>query len=325
MRFVIYGAGAIGGVVGARLAEAGHDVVLVARGAHAAVIRASGLVLESPDETQMLRLPVATDASQVSFQPNDLVLLSVKSQHTQAALIDLRSQAPSATPLVCMQNGVENERAALRLFPNVYGISVMCPTAHLAPGVVQAFSSPITGILDVGRYPRGADATAEEVSAAFAGSKFSSQTRPDIVRWKYAKLLTNLGNVIEAICGPPARQGPIGALVRDEGVQCLWAAGIDFATHEEDAARRGDLLNIRPIGAQDRPGGSSWQSLSRQSGSVETDYLNGEIVLLGRQHGVPTPANALLQQLANQMAADGSPPGMLSEEDFLERLADADS
>jgi 2-dehydropantoate 2-reductase len=54
--------------------------------------------------------------------------------------------------------------------------------------------------------------------------------------------------------------------------------------------------------------------------SVETDYLTGEIVLLGRLHGVPTPVNDLLQRLANQMAVEGRPPGSLAAEDVLARL-----
>ena len=52
---------------------------------------------------------------------------------------------------------VENERAALRFFPNVYGVCVMCPAVHLEPGVVQAYSTPVPGILHLGRFPSGAD------------------------------------------------------------------------------------------------------------------------------------------------------------------------
>ena len=55
--------------------------------------------------------------------------------------------------------------------------------------------------------------------------------------------------------------------------------------------RRGDRLRLQPVDGELRPGGSSWQSLARGVGTIETDYLNGEIVLLGRLHGVPTPAN----------------------------------
>jgi 2-dehydropantoate 2-reductase len=64
-------------------------------------------------------------------------------------------------------------------------------------------------------------------------------------------------------------------------------------------------------------GGSSWQSLTRGTGSIEADFLNGEIVLLGREHDVPTPVNEALQRLANRAAADRIPPGSLTPEEVL--------
>jgi 2-dehydropantoate 2-reductase len=137
------------------------------------------------------------------------------------------------------------------------------------------------------------------------------------MRWKYGKLLMNLGNAIEAVSGLPARSGPIPALARQEGVACLRAANIDFVSESEDKSRRGDLLRISPIAGQARQGGSSWQSLFRKTHHIESDYLNGEIVLLGRIHGVPTPVNAVLQRLANQFAASGHPPGSMSNEELL--------
>jgi len=164
------------------------------------------------------------------------------------------------------------------------------------------------------------DDVAAAIAAVFRASTFVSEAKHDIMRWKYGKLLTNLGNAIEAICGPPARRGPIGSLARREGVTCLDAAGIDYVSEDEDAARRGDLLHLRPIAGQARRGGSSWQSLQRGARTIESDYLNGEVVLLGRLHGVPTPVNALLQLVANQMARDGTPPGTMSAEEFLALL-----
>jgi 2-dehydropantoate 2-reductase len=257
---------------------------------------------------------------EVVFTGDDLVLLAMKSQDTQAALEALDAVASPDIPIACLQNGVENERAALRLFENVYGVVVMCPTGHLVPGVVQAFSTPVTGMLDVGRYPHGTDTTVDQLVEAFSASTFNSLARPDVMRWKYCKLLMNLGNAVEALCGPAARQSSVAATVREEGVACLRAAGIDVASPEEDAERRDGYLTVRPIGDQDRGGGSTWQSLERQAGSVETDYLNGEIVLLGRQHGVPTPANALVQRLMVEAVATGAPAGAMTAEELLHRI-----
>ena len=125
------------------------------------------------------------------------------------------------------------------------------------------------------------------------------------------------------MCGPAARGGTIGQRAATEGEACLSAAGIDAATTEEDRSRRGDLLKLSPVGDQKHPGGSSWQSLARGAPDIESDYLNGEIVLLGRLHGVPTPVNQLLQRLANQLAATGAPPGSVSPDRLEELLASA--
>ena len=81
-------------------------------------------------------------------------------------------------PVICVQNGVENERIALRYFERVYGAVVMLPAAHMEPGVVQAYGSLLTGIVDIGRYPDGVDSVCEQVTAALAACQFSSQPRP---------------------------------------------------------------------------------------------------------------------------------------------------
>ena len=239
--------------------------------------------------------------------------MAVKSQDTAQAVTSLAEVASPSTPVCCLQNGVDNERTVLRRFANVYAVGVMCPAGHLEPGVVQAYSSPTSGILDLGRYPGGVDDVAAATAVAFRASTFDAEARPDMLRWKYAKLLTNLGNAVEAVCGPEARRGPLTKLAREEGVACLVAAGIDFASEEEDRARRGDLLHVRPIAGRRRPGGSSWQSLARGTGAIETDYLNGEIVLLGRLYGIPTPVNESLQRLANETFHRNPPRAVLLE------------
>jgi 2-dehydropantoate 2-reductase len=317
MRFIVYGAGAIGGVIGALLYEHGADVLLIARGAHAAAIQESGLTFQSAAGRRGLSIPVAT--SPPALAGGDVVLLAMKSQDTTGALLALRPVALPSTTIVCVQNGVENERAALRLFPSVYSVCVMCPAAHLEAGVVQAFSAPIPGLLDIGCYPSGTDAVTNQIAAAFRAATFDSVERSDVLRWKYRKLLTNLANAVEAVCQPNGRSAIID-LARQEGVACLEAAGIDFASAEEDRTRRGDLLNRGALGQQ-KGGSSSWQSLERGAGSIESDYLNGEIVLLGRQHGVPTPVNSLLQELAGGLALRRSRPGLMPTSAFYERLA----
>ena len=327
MRFVIYGAGAIGGAIGGCLFRSGHDVTLIARGAHARALRDRGLTLRSAEGSDTLPVPVAGHPGEARLRDGDVVVLAMKSQDTAAAVEALAGCAPPGIAVACAQNGVENERIALRAFADVYGVNVYGPATHLEPGVVLAFSSPVTGILDVGRYPDGTDDTARAVAAALEASTFRSDARPDILRWKYNKLLLNLGNAVDAVCDARRAEGDdreaaaeLVRLVRAEGEACLAAAGIDAATEHEFRERRGDLLAIRPIEGAPRSGSSSWQSLARGTGSIESDYLNGEVVLLGRLHGVATPANALLQRLAREVAAEGGKPGARRATDVLAGL-----
>src|ERR1019366_3274518 len=135
MRFVIYGAGAIGGVVGARLHQGGFDVALIARGAHLEEIRRSGLTLETPAERSVLDLRAVEDPAELGLGSGDVVLLATKGQDTPRALAALRRAGADEVPVVCLQNGVENERLALRSFAATYGAVVMVPAAHLRPGV----------------------------------------------------------------------------------------------------------------------------------------------------------------------------------------------
>jgi 2-dehydropantoate 2-reductase len=318
VRFILLGAGAIGGVIGARLHQHGHEVVLVARGPHLAAIRRDGLRLESPVRSDVLAIPCAGHPQEIAWRPGDVVILATKTQDSAAALAALEGCAPAGCPIACAQNGVENERLALRRFARVYGVAVMCPAAHLEPGVVQAYADPTPGILDLGRWPGGKDDTASAIAEAFSGSGFVSEPRADIARWKYRKLLMNLANAVQALCASGG--GELRRRARTEGEACLRAAGIDFASEAEDRERRGEILRLGTIAGRPRAGGSSWQSLARASGRIETDYLNGEIVLLGRLHGVATPVNALLQRLAAEAARERRAPGGFGEGELLRLL-----
>lgn len=317
-RFVIYGAGAVGGVIGGLLAAVGgHDVALIARGAHLAALQRRGLELRMPEETHLVTVPAVGHPSELELTSEDVVILAMKTQHTEAALDELAACAPNDIAVVCCQNGVENERMALRRFPNVYGMCVVLPGSHLEPGIVEGAGAPVGGVLDVGRFPSGSDATAEMIAAAFSTSNLRSLALPDIMRYKYAKLRQNTGNALDAACGRAGRKSPLNAMAAAEALAVFKAAGIGVATREEEAERRGDFV-IVDSEARRRTGSSSWQSLARGAGSIEVDYLNGEVVLLGRLHGVPTPANELLRQLANTMAREKRAPGTMT-------LAEVDS
>ena len=325
MRFIIFGAGAIGGVVGAKLHQSGFDVVLIARGPHYQVIREHGLTVEQPHQSAVLEIPVVDSPNALEWTGEDVVMLATKSQDTAGALETLRAAAPASTPIVCLQNGVENERAALRLFENVYGAVVMSPTAHLEPGIVQAYGTSGTGVIDIGRYPTGLDPLSEEIARALGASDFSSVARPDIMRFKHAKLLGNLGNAVDAICEPGPPAGEVIKLAQEEGRAALAAAGIAFvADGVNDVVSRWERLDVQPIAGRERAGSSTRQSIVRGMPSVETDYLNGEIALLGRLHGVATPVNDALCELSARHVRERRPPGTLPAGEVLDLARSAD-
>ena len=311
MRYVIFGAGAIGGAIGGRLAQHDREVVLIARGAHQAALEADGLELRTPEGTVTVKPSAVESPAEIDFRDDDVVILATKSQDTVDALTALALAAPPGLPVVCAQNGVANEREVLRRFAGAYAMCVMLPAVHLEPGVVDAHGAPLTGILDLGRYPHGTDAVTERVASDLEASHFSSRSEAAVMRLKYQKLLMNLANAFQAACGDDPGWGDLYAKARAEACACYEAAGIEYASDEEDAARRGELMRIRPIDGRRHQGGSSWQSLARGAGSIEADYLNGEIALLGRVHGVPTPVNALAQRVANRMARDRAEPGSI--------------
>ncbi|EST34672.1 ketopantoate reductase family protein [Streptomyces roseochromogenus] len=330
MRYIIIGAGAVGGTVGGRLAQAGREVVLVARGRHLAALGEHGLRLRVPEGELTYRLPAVDGPGPLGeLRADDVLVLAVKTQDTVAAL-ETWAEVPVAgggtaaerLPLVCLQNGVESGRLALRRFRQVYGVCVWLPSTFVEPGVVSAAGTPLTGILHLGRMPHGTGDTARRIAADLEAAHFEAPVVPDIDRWQYAKLLWNLGAAFEAVCGPAADEAAHALLarVRAEGEAVLDAAGIAHASAEEQRAARGDKVTLVPLDGAPGGGGSSWQSLARGTGTIEADYLNGEIVLLGRLHGVPTPLNELLQRLANRFARERRAAGSLPVAE-LERLA----
>jgi 2-dehydropantoate 2-reductase len=102
---------------------------------------------------------------------------------------------------------------------------------------------------------------------------------------------------------------------------CYSAAGIDYASREEIAQRAEGHEELRPVDGLTRSGGSSWQSLTRQSRGIETAYLNGEIVLLGRLHRIRTPVNRALTDLALRAAREGVQPGSFTRVEIEEAIS----
>ena len=321
MRFIIFGAGGVGGVIGAQLFNAGIDVALIARGARVARVQADGLHYQTPHGDERLKIPAFGHPREIPRRDDDVVIMTMKSQHTEAALDDLRATHGEQTPVVCCQNGVANESMALRRFQHVYAMLVYLPAQLTEPGTIQCHAKLKSGVLDLSVFPQGVDARCEAIANAFESANFSVRPNPTVMRYKYAKLLINLNNAVDALTPESEDTRALLQTVKAEARACMQAANIDCASPDEVKQRRAGVLESGDIPGVARAGGSSRQSLMRATGDIEADFLNGEIVLLGRTFGVPTPANAVLQRFAVNAAQERWPPGTMTAKEIEDAIA----
>jgi 2-dehydropantoate 2-reductase len=298
MRFVIVGAGGVGGLIGGRLIGAGEEVVWIARGAHADAIERSGLTVEAPSGTRVYRPAALWRPGEGELRDGDVVLLAVKSQDTSEALTALRGETGKGVALCCAQNGLTNEEEAAQRFAAVYGVMVWTPAVHLEPGVVQSYAEKDV-LIRIGCWPEGEDERAAAIASALSRAGTETAMVPDVARWKRAKLLSNLVNALDAFITPGGRRDLHRALV-GEGVKVFEAAGMPYMTLDELVRFAMAALPEVKLGGHDRPGGSTWQSLARGIRTSEVAYFNGYVVKLGAAHGVPTPFNRALVELAGE-------------------------
>jgi 2-dehydropantoate 2-reductase len=310
-RYVIIGAGAVGASLAAQFELSGVDYALVGRGSQIRHIIDHGLAYYRPAGMRRLRLNAFDTAEPPSLRQSDILLLTVKSQDAAEALafwawrpIDhSQGLTTSALPIVTFQNGLATEAAALRLFSNVYGASILTPARFTETGHVVVGGDPQVAIVTVGRYPHGTDETAAKIVLDLSRSDYIAETTSDIKRWKAAKLLHNVRNVLELFDGADAERTAFGTALVQEAETVLKAAGHALASPLERTVsiahwKIAENSGIRP-GQQ-----STWQSFTRGASS-EVDYLNGEITLLGRLHGVATPYNRAAQEIAGSAAQKG--------------------
>ncbi len=319
---IICGAGAIGTALGGYLARAGHTPILVGRRDHVDAIRARGLMVESAEGPVRAEVAAVTDASELGLTPRDLIFLTCKTQDTQGFIRQLAG-APRECPVVCLQNGVRNEEWAAESFTRVYGGVVNFSARLKGPGMVERTRS---NELAIGRFPRGVDHGAERVATILRDAGFQVFLDPEVMAWKWGKLLINLSNAFMALTdtwvefayADPAHRAFMEDLMT-EGLAVLKAAGIhprmgpdgDMATFIQGLSRGGEghpALKGDPDSKRTYP--STWQDLTRGRTETEVPFFNGEIVAMGREVGIPTPYNAvLLERMAERMTEGGGPGG----------------
>jgi thiosulfate/3-mercaptopyruvate sulfurtransferase len=339
-RYIVIGPGAVGATVGAQLHEAGHRVVLVARGAHLEALRTHGLTYIRPEGRRLLDIPVVAGPAELALEPDDVLVLATKSQDTESVLAEWAWQpvvrwepagseavaraagrtAAESLPIVLLQNGLENSRLALRRFATVLDAVVLIASSHLTPGEVISPSAPTVGAFYLGRAPRGEHDAARRVTDDLRGAGFAVQVVVDIERWKAEKLVGNIGYNLDALYAPGPLRDRASAALRAEARRVLAAAGITTADRNAESEIDLSGLTTLPVPGYERAGSSTWQSLAR-AGAPESDFLYGEIVLQARLIGLEAPLGARVQRDLAELARDAGRPGLLGEADLLDLLA----
>jgi 2-dehydropantoate 2-reductase len=325
-RYIIFGAGAIGGAMGVMLARAGSRVLCVARPAQAEALR-RGLIIKQEGEPLTAKVNAVTSALALSPESGDTLVITTKSQATEQAVNELAAVYDRNTPVVCLQNGISNEEIAARVFNNIYAGLVFFSAVQLEPARVTL---PRGRAIAIGRYPVGVDDCAQSFCDDLSRAGFDSHASAHVMAMKWSKFVLNLNNAACAITGYWVEQGmadddmrELMYEVRAEGLRVLDAADVEVEPppgepspiriremneklkHYSKAS--GDEANLPE---EQRTYASMWQDLVLGRKSGESDYLNGKIVELGKRLGIPTPYNSALLEIVNRMFDEGLKPGI---------------
>lgn len=336
MKVGVFGAGAIGGYVGGRLAASGDvQVCLVGRPGVQEIVR-RGLVLSDQSGERVVVPPerFIFSLDPVALAGCDYVLVTVKCGATEEAGRTLAGVLGPETVTVSFQNGIHNAdklRAAM-------------PGARVLGGMVP-FNIQLTAD---GRFHRGTsgplvveakdDGVEKVLVAALAAAKIPTHAHADIRGVLYGKLLFNLNNATNALAGIPLRDQLLNpeyrkilALVIAEGRAVLRAAKIRTVS----GIRMSPALAVRALKlptwlflrvasamlALDKEARSSmYDDLDRRR-KTEVDELNGEIVRLAEKTGTPAPVNAAIVRLVKEAEAKNSGSPRLSPAEILARVA----
>jgi len=317
-RIAIIGAGAIGSSLGALLTRAGQDVTLIGRSAHVAAVRSEGLRFQGALGTFSVPIPAA---EALTFRP-DFAFLTVKTHNLLTAVRENLTWLDDL-PVVTFQNGIRSDELVGTLIPRRRIIStvVNIHATYLSPGFVTLVDP---GSLIIGR-PFGANNGEIETMASILRAAVPTTVSKNIQGAHWFKLVVNLNNAFPAInnttfhevfADRQMRELAVGAM--REGLRVTKQSDIKLEPIPGASVALMNLMEFAPlqvaamlfatrlrrIESEWPLLGSTLQSL-RRSQPTEIDYLNGEVVRLGEQFGVPTPINSALVNMVHRVEQTG--------------------
>jgi len=302
MRIVVIGAGAMGGLIGTRLAVTGHHVTLYDTwDEHVAAIERSGILITEYDDS-ILRFRIPATTTPPALDGVDLVLVFVKSYHTASALRPFAARLPADTFVLSLQNGLGNLDLIRAALPGHERI-ILGTTAHgaalLGPGRLRHTGKGATMIGDPAQ-PGNRRFDLTPISRALTRAGFETTVAENIHTAIWDKLIVNVAiNALTALTGlrngelldDPELQPVIAQLV-DESVNVMRAAGVPVGTHDH-------LAYARKVMRDTATNYSSMLQDVRNGRRTEIDSINGAVTRLGAELGVATPLNRLLTVLVH--------------------------
>jgi 2-dehydropantoate 2-reductase len=288
MRILVIGAGAVGGYLGARLAEAGRDVSFLVRPGRAQQLRDNGLRIISPHGETTLK-PTLISADDIDT-PYDLILLGVKAYALDAAITDFAPAVGDATMIVPVLNGMRHIDRLVQHFgeaPVLGGVCVLATQLNDAGAIVQ-----IADIAQL-RYGERDGVLTDRIRAADAvlqGARFDARIAPDIVQamWEKWVQLASLGAATcllrsaigEIVAAPGGAQVALRILAECAAV----ARACGHPAAEQFLSRQATALTTPGSGLT-----SSMYRDLRVGAQVEADHIIGDLLERGRAAGVETP------------------------------------
>jgi 2-dehydropantoate 2-reductase len=290
VRIAAMGAGGVGGYFGARLQQAGHDVVFFARGRHLEAIRSEGLTLESTHGNANLKVKVHQNPAEAG--PVDVVIFAVKLWDTESAAELLRPVVARHTAVIPFQNGVESIERLGKIFPKeqVLGGAAYIATRISAPGVIEHIGQMAR--MQFGPVMLSQRAVAEEFLKACKSAGINAEISDDIVRSIWEKFV-----FLVAVSGATAvARAPLGVVRADPDLRRLfeqamretWTVGRARGVKLAD-----DYVDMRMQFVETLPHEmkASMAHDLEAGGKLEAPWLCGAVARMAREAGIAAPVN----------------------------------
>ena len=295
MRIAVLGAGALGCAIGGTLAEAGNEVVLINRNAaQVDAINSQGLVMRDAQGEQVVRALACTSAA--GLAPVDLVIVLVKSFHTEQAMRAATHLVGPQTLVLSLQNGLGHED----ILADIVGRNHVLAGKTYVGGVMLAPGRIIRGVAGketlIGELDGGISVRAQGLAAVFNAAGLATVVSDNILGVMWDKLLINVAtgavsSITRLPYGPlyqiPEIEATAVAAVQ-EAMRVAAAAGIQLSYADPKAAWLKAAAGL-PHDFKT----SMLQSLEKGS-ITEIDFINGAVVRWGQRCGIATPVNATL-------------------------------